>query len=176
MTFDATAKATLNQLIMMLFPAQAAPERFIIEHIWRDRRYVGEYDDKVAVWRGWSANLHHIDPAYRTVFIDAVPNRLAPSQREKLFGASFANAIAELDHFVVAFVLDFPKDAHDTILAEGFMPRVMSRVLHACIVVDAEKFLTQSTRHWATETARLVHLQQRLSNRADNPPRKTSNR
>lgn len=167
MTFDEIAKSVLQELITTLFPSQKNPNQFIIEHVWRDRDYVGEYHEKVVSWKGWSVNLGNIDKNYRTIFIDAVQNVLPLDERKNLFGSTFAEVIEGRDEFVVLFVLDFPKDTHDEILANGFIPRMMKRVLHACIVVDLNDFLGHDEKYWASKAVQLIQLQNRLSRRSN---------
>jgi hypothetical protein len=95
-----------------------------------------------------------------------VDNLLPPEDRERLFGDAFASAIAAMDRFVVMFALDFPLGAEEAIEEAGFVPRRLSRVLHACIIASPEQFLNQSALMWANMTARLLVLQSQLSKRS----------
>jgi hypothetical protein len=163
MTTDQHIRDVLAETIKILFPVSAEPNKLIKKHIWRDKKYVGIAGGKVAVWRGWSANLVAVDFRYRAIFIDVVENNLTVTEREKLFGKDFAQAITGMPQFVVMFVLDFPKDSNQEIKAQGFIPRIMGRVVHACIVVSVVDFLSSPAIYWAAKTARLVMLQRVLS-------------
>ena len=163
MFIDLHIKNTLAETISILFPLHKYPEGLIKPHVWRDRKYVGEYSGKVVVWKGWSANLVSIDFRYRAVFIDVVENKLAPNERERLFGKDFANLVSEMDTFVVMFVLDFPINALQDIRDQGFTPRIMGRVIHACIVVGIKEFLDFPPLFWAAKIARLIIFQRFLS-------------
>ena len=163
---DDQIKYVLRETISILLPHCLQPESLIAEHIWRDRTYVGEAEGKVVVWRGWRANLADVDPSYRTLYIDVVDNLLPVEEQQRLFGDAFATAIAPMDRFVVMFALDFPLEAEKAIEDAGFVPRRLSRVLHACIIAGPEQFLSQPALMWAIMTARLLVLQSQLSKRS----------
>jgi len=163
MNFDTQAKSVLYETIKILFPINIDPNKIIKTHVWRDRKYVGEANGRVVSWQGWSANLSTVDFRYRTIFIDRVPNVLSVEERTKLFGWDFAKTIAKLDEFVVLFVLDFPVDTYELILAEGFTPRLMSKAVHACVITTPDDFVAYSAHHWSSKVARLVLLQRLLS-------------
>jgi hypothetical protein len=162
-SFDEQARNVLFEAIKTLFPLQINPNTLIKQHAWRDRKYVGELNGRVVSWRGWSANLSSLDFRYRAIFVDRVPNVLPMEERIRLFGWHFARAISKYEEFVVLFVLDFPVDTYETILAEGFTPRLMSQVAHACILTEPGEFVTLSAHHWASQVVRLVMLQRILS-------------
>lgn len=161
--FDGQARAVLFESIKTLFPLQVDPNDLIKSHVWRDRKYVGESQGRVVAWQGWSANLSSLDFRYRTIFVDRVSNVLSYDERTRLFGWDFAKAVAKYDEFVVMFVLDFPLDTYETILSEGFIPRIMTRAAHACVIAEPDNFSRQSTHHWASQIVRLVILQRLLS-------------
>lgn len=163
MPTDTHIKNVLTETIKILFPITTQPDHLIKRHVWRDKKYLGMADNKVVVWRGWSANLVAIDFRYRAIFIDVVENVLPVAEREKLFGKEFAQAISDMERFVVLFVLDFPKNALQHIIDQGFIPRHMGRVAHACIIASVENFLSLPALYWAAKTARLVMLQRMLS-------------
>jgi hypothetical protein len=163
LSFDEQAKKVLFEAIKTLFPLQTDPNALIKQHVWRDRKYVGELNGRVISWKGWSANLSSLDFRYRTIFVDIVPNVLSVEERVRLFGWDFAKAISKYEEFVILFVLDFPTDAYETILSEGFTPRLMSKAAHACILTEPREFVTFSAHHWASQVVRLVILQRLLS-------------
>jgi hypothetical protein len=146
-----------------LFPLASNPRGLIKGHVWRDRRYVGEFAGKVNVWRGFSVNLVQVDFRYRAIFLDIVENVLPVKERYRLFGADFTEYTLQYDRFVVMFVLDFPLDSESEIIAQGFIPRRMTKGLHACVIAGPEEFLSQTASHWAAKIVRLVLLQRVLS-------------
>lgn len=161
--FDKQAQLVLFEAIRALFPLGANPSEIIKRHSWRDRRYVGEMNARVVSWNGWSANLSTIDPRYRTLYIDSVPNVFSMDERTTLFGYHFAESVEKFDNFVVQFVLDFPPEAHQIILNEGFIPRPLTRSVHACIISDIRDFTSVSSHHWALQLVRLANLQVNLA-------------
>lgn len=161
--FDTHTQAVLFETIKTVFPLNVKPNDFIKRHIWRNKKYLGISNSKVSSWHGWSANLNHVDFRYRAVFVDLVENNLPYVERVRLFGEDFAKTVNNLPKFVVLFVLDFPLDTIETIKAEGFTPRRMSRVLHACRICSVNEFLTKSASHWAAHLTRLILLQRVLS-------------
>jgi hypothetical protein len=158
-------KAVLWETIYNLLPETADPDALIAQHIWRDSNYVGTHHGKVVVWRGWRANLAAADERYRTLYIDVVDNVLPVVERQQLFGETFSRAVAGLPQFVVLFALNFPLQAEADIQAQGFVPRRLTRVLHACLVADADEFLARPVAQWAEEAARLLQLQSRWEQR-----------
>jgi hypothetical protein len=136
-------------------------ESLIARHVWRDSNYVGVHAGKVVAWRGWRAKLDTVDGRYRTLYIDLVDNALPPTERQRLFGEPFSRAVAGLPRFVVLFTLGFPLHAENDIIAHGFVPRRLSRVLHACLPLDVNAFLAAPARQWAERAVRLLELQSR---------------
>ena len=153
----------LSDSIRTLFPLTPDPRKLVKKHVWRDRKYVGEVDGKVATWRGTSANLVELDFRYRAIFMDVVENNLPVWERYRLFGPVFAEHTLKYDRFVVMFVLDFPPGSEGEIIAQGFVPRRMNRTLHACVIVHPDEFLAQSVSHWTAKIVGLVLLQRVLS-------------
>lgn len=163
MSLEQYMAAVLHEATRTLFPLASNPHSLVKIHTWRDRRYVGEAGDRVVAWKGRSANLVELDFRYRTIFIDLVQNVLPLAERYRLFGPTFTESTASYDQFVVLFVLDFPLESEADIIAQGFVPRRMSRALHACVVAHPEEFLSQSVEHWTAKVVRLVLLQRVLS-------------
>lgn len=162
-TLDQHIKEVLTETIRILFPINVDPNQLIKPHVWRDKKYVGQQNNKIVVWKGWSANLVAVDFRYRAVFVDVVENVLPVQERVHLFGEDFSAAIAGLSRFVVMFVLDFPLETIESIKEQGFVPRIMNRVLHACTIASVEEFVNLSVLHWTAKVARLVVLQRILS-------------
>ena len=162
-SIDDHIQNVLFNAIKILFPLDVNPHQFIKPHVWRDKKYLGEVNNRVVTWKGWSANLNALDFRYRAIFADVVDNVLPLDQRLTLFGEDFTNATSDLPKFVVIFVLDFPLSAVSTIRQEGFTPRLMSKVAHACCVCGIEEFLSMPATHWAAQMTRLVMLQRILS-------------
>src|SRR5690606_2386301 len=117
-------RAVLRETIKILFPLSVEPDDVIIPHVWRDRTYLLEEADGVSVWRGWSVNLSKIDPHYRTLYIDLGENTGLHSESIALFGNEFANAIHDMERFIVIFVSACPAWASKILANEGFIPRV----------------------------------------------------
>jgi hypothetical protein len=149
----------LRQTIRTLLPETADPDLLIAQHIWRDSKYVGTHHGKVVVWRGWRATLAAVDERYRTLYIDVVDNVLPVAERQRLFGEAFSRAVAGMPQFVVLFALNFPLQAEADIQAQGFVPRRLTRVLHACVVASVDQFLTTPAKEWAEQASRLLKLQ-----------------
>lgn len=156
---DSLIQAVLAEAVSILFPADFDAAGIIKRHVWRDRKYVGVYDGKVASWRGWSANLVTYDSHYRAVFIDVVDNVFSFEQRIELFGERFARVTSGIEQYVVLFVLDFPLDAIPQIEQQGFVPRLLTRSVHACVVVDLDEFVSQPILYWAAKVVKLVLFQ-----------------
>lgn len=55
----------LTEVVRSTFPLTELPDSFVAEHVWRDRKYVGESEGRVVAWRGFRANLKQIDFRYR---------------------------------------------------------------------------------------------------------------
>lgn len=162
-TLERHMAEVLHEAIRAVFPLVPNPRSLIKRHRWRDRKYVGEVNGKVATWEGLSANLVHFDSRYRAIFLDLVQNELPVEERTRLFGPVFTEYTLKHSEFVVMFVLDFPIDSEAEIIAQGFVPRRMNRVLHACVVAHPDEFLSQSVLHWTAQVVRLVLLQRVLS-------------
>jgi hypothetical protein len=161
--FDDHAKMVLHEAIKALFPVHVRPETLIRRHAWATSKYVGEFDGKVLVWQGWSANLSTLDIRYRTVYIDFVLKRMTDGKNKALFGPYFADKISGYSEFVVLFMTNFIPDDCDTLIKEGFIPRLTRKKVHACVLVEPDEFLSMSAHHWASHVVRLVMLQHLLS-------------
>lgn len=160
--FDNQIIEVLQQTVRVLLPNFPDPNALIAPHVWRDSNYVGTHNGKVVVWRGWRARLDGVSNGrYRTLYIDKVDNVLPLSERQRLFGESFSRAIAGMPQFVVMFTLGFPLHAEEDIVANGFVPRYLSRVLHACWPVDVDVFLATPATQWVEQGIHLLELQSR---------------
>ena len=157
--------------IRAVFPKLEDAESLLSRHAWRDVKYVGKYGGRIAAWRGWSANLAHVDPRYRNIYVDSVSNVLPLSEQRRIWGDEFADAVTNFDRFVVLFVSSLPLDSVDEIRIRGFVPRIMQRIAHGCIVVDESGFLSGSVTTWARHLERLVLLQRVISVRAQSQQR-----
>lgn len=160
---DRRIPEVICEAISILFPAELDASSLIKRHVWRDRRYVGEHKGRPVSWRGWSANLVTLDSHYRAVFVDVVDNVLPIEEGIRLFGEEFAAAIDGLDRYVVLFVLDFPIDAVPQICQQGFIPRQLTRSVHACAVASTGDFLDQPPLYWAAKLVKLVMFQRLMS-------------
>jgi hypothetical protein len=156
-------KRVLSETVRILFPLTAEPDALVKPHVWRDRRYVGEFGGKVAAWRGWSANLVRVDFRYRAVFVDLVENTLPLEDQLRLFGEPYVAATATMTRYVIMFVLDFPLDAVETISKQSFVARYLTTTAHACVIATVDEFMDISPLQWAARVARLVMLQRLLS-------------
>lgn len=156
-------RQVLAETIKILFPVSVDPEEIIIPHVWRNRRYLGEYRKKVSIWHGWSANLGVLSNQYGTFYVDVADNVLPCSERIRLFGGDFAEAISGLPRYVVMFALDFPLSTTGILRSAGFTPRKMSeRRFHACVVTSSDEFINRPILAWAALGARLMNLQKEL--------------
>lgn len=156
---DTHMKDSLGEAIGILFPLAHDPENIISRHNWRTREVLGEVDGATVIWRGWSARVAKLNSAYRTLYIDYVPNILPVNERYNLFGAQFADAISELDSFVTMFVTSFRHHHKPLINSSGFICRVIGPNLHACKIIDLNAFISQSAMFWAGYMAKLANLQ-----------------
>ncbi len=158
-------KSVLTEVVRSTFPLIEEPASHVAEHVWRDRRYVGEVAGRIVTWQGYRANLKNIDFRYRGIYIDVVDNILPVDERIRLFGSHFAEKILSLPQLVVLFVLDFPATTENHILDHGYIPRRMlsGRVLHACTVVSVEEFLATDNRVWVCQLVKMIILQRFLS-------------
>lgn len=158
------------ETVGIVFPSRTGGESLVRRHAWRDARYVGRSAGKVVTWRGWSVNLSEVEPRYRNIYIDKVDNTLPVSERFRLFGEDFAEAIQGFAQFIALFVTALPADSGDEIRARGFVPRMLTTVAHGCIVTDVQSFLKGSISEWAEQLSRLVLLQRMISvSRAPGP-------
>ena len=156
-------KTVLSEAIQILFPVSVDPVTLIKRHVWRNRNYVGEYNNRVVVWKGWSANLVSVDFRYRVIFVDVVDNVLPYQEKVRLFGPDFAAKINNFDKFVVLYVTDFPLNTVEDIKKQGFIPRRTPKALHACVILEIEEFINMPALYWAAKITKLVLLQKFLS-------------
>lgn len=153
-------KAVLQQTAQALLPDTAVPDTFIGEHIWRDSDYVGTHNGKVAVWRGWRLRLPTVRPKDQIFYMDVVDNVLPLSERQRLFGLAFAQAIHGFGEFVVMYVTGFPRSTYAEIVGQGFTPRELPRALHACVVIEPDGFLKKSIEELSVTALALLTLRQ----------------
>ena len=151
------------ETVGIVFPSLSDGESLVRRHAWHDARYVGRSAGKVVTWRGWSVNLSEVEPRYRNIYIDKVDNTLPVSERFRLFGEDFAEAIQGFAQFITLFVTALPADSGDEIRARGFVPRMLTTVAHGCIVTDIASFLEGTVSEWAEQLSRLVLLQRLIS-------------
>lgn len=157
---EQSIKGVLRHVTKTLLLGSLDPAYVNAPHIWRDSSYLGLHNGKVVVWRGWRARLDEVsDGRYRTLYIDKVDNVLPLPERQRLFGEPFSRAIAGMPQFVVMFTLGFPLHAEEDIIANGFVPRYLRRVLHACLPVEVDAFLAAPAAQWAEQGVRLLELQ-----------------
>lgn len=167
--YDALAKS-----IHILFPLEWSSHNLIIPHHWRNPTYVGSIDNRPVAWKGWSANLAHLDPRFGVAYIDFVENVLPVGEQRSLFGRSFADRLAGMDKFVVAFVAGIDPVYMPIVEKAGFTTRVMGRTIHGCIVVPPEDLLNDPIHAWSGEIVRLVNLKLAISNESNTSQDKTS--
>lgn len=152
-------KAVLNQTIQVLLPDVVDPDALTAQHVWRDSNYVGTHNGKVAVWRGWRIRLPIQEAKDNILYIDVADNVLPLTERQRLFGAEFAQAVSDLAAFVVMYTTRFPLNTHADIVEHGFTPRELSRALHACTIMDADIFLQKPVAELTETAVSLLRLQ-----------------
>ena len=155
---------TLHRAIRALYPAVPGAMSLVKDHVWRDRRYVGEHAGKVLSWQGFSANLRRMDSRMRTVYLDHVPHRYDQGTATELFGPDFAQRLAQTGPAIVTYVLDFPVDSAAGITRAGFVPRIMGRTIHACHIAPVDEYLTLNPASHASNVIELLMLQKALAN------------
>lgn len=156
---DTHMKDSLREAIGILFPLANSSDSLISRHNWRTRKVLGEVDGSTVIWRGWSASIAEIKNAYRTLYIDYVPNVLPVEERYRLFGNEFAEAIHALENFVTMFVTSFRPYHQPIIRSSGFVCRAIGPNRHACKIVEPNDFVSQSAFFWAGYMAKLANLQ-----------------
>jgi hypothetical protein len=162
-TIEQHIQVTLDEAGQILFPNNDLTTSLIKPHVWRDRDYVGEINGAVNAWHGYSLNLSQLDARYRVLFIDVVENALPYAERIRLFGEEFADYTASMNRFVVLLVTDFPLTALEDIRAHGFVPRLMKRAIHPCVIASEEEFMAMPAFYWAAKCVKLILLQRVLS-------------
>jgi hypothetical protein len=164
MDYYTKSQAILTALVQTLFPTYPNPESLVIEHVWRDRDYLGETKEgKVASWSGLSVNLRDIDDGFRAIFIDRVENQLDAAQRRDLFGDDFDAAVTGLDVFIVGFVTGFKREHAVHLKRLGYIPRLMKQGEHGCIIFSEMDFLRSEKTDIALKLIRLLMLQKQLN-------------
>jgi hypothetical protein len=140
-------------------------EDLVRVHNWGNKKYVGEVDGKACRWAGSSINFAKLWDEGRALYADFV-TRLPPQEdRPRLFGAAFSDAIEQLSQFAIVFNCDMSITQAEVIQANGFIPRLLDRNCHACIIYPPDQLLSSSVNVIAAEAVRLVQLQRMLINR-----------
>ena len=148
----------------MLYPTAPDPGALIKPHVWRDRRYVGESGGLVLTWKGLSANLQRVDARMRTVYVDYVPHAYGANEAVALFGKDFADCLRSAGPSIVTFVLDFPHDTIAEITRTGFVPRLIGRKVHACVITNCKVYLSIDPSVHASQIIELLMMQRALAN------------
>lgn len=111
----------------------------------------------------YSVNLAVLDRRYRALYIDRVENQLDAEQQMDLFGEWFTAATKAYNDYVVAVVTGFTVDDADALIRAGFVPRLLKRGAHGCVILSNEAFASSDTGELALRLIRLIHLQQALA-------------
>ncbi|MCU0496198.1 MAG: hypothetical protein MUF87_02465 [Anaerolineae bacterium] len=127
-------------------------------HAWYDENYVGLADDKVATWRGFSANLRSLGN-YRTIYINYVINHHSIDVNNRLFGEDFAKSVEHLDDYVCLYVTACPIKSISKIHDSGFTYKKFTRNIHPCRVVSTDDFLSKSISNFVDDGLKLILLQ-----------------
>lgn len=154
---------SLVDTINILYPISPQLHSIVKQHRWYTRSDVGIYNGKVVTWSGWSVDLKHVDPQYRTVYCDFVHNVLPLQSRITLFGDEFAQSINDLESFVVMFNTGYTKQSVDVIKSSGFTPRALGNIFHATKVIDPKVFVTMPSMYWAGFVIKLIRLKWQTS-------------
>lgn len=157
-------RRSIGRALHVLYPTVSDTGALIKPHVWRDRRYVGESGGLVLAWKGMSANLQRADARMRAVYVDFVPYAYGDTDAVALFGNQFAEGLRGAGPSVVTLVLDFPHDAFDEITRTGFVPRLIGRNLHACVITSVDDYLAADPSVHATQIIELLMLQRALAN------------
>lgn len=158
---DTQLRDSLREAATLLYPLHSH-DGILTRHVWRTRNDVGETAAGIATWRGWSIGLHRLNGPHRTVYADWVDNVLPEAERDRLFGKEFAQVITDMPHFTIFFVTKFLPSEHEIIQRAGFVPRVIGRRLHACMIVRPADLISQPAQLWAYYAAQLANLQAAL--------------
>ena len=157
-------RRSIGRALHVLYPTAHDVGTLIKPHVWRDRRYVGESGGLVLTWKGMSANLQRADARMRAVYVDFVPHAYGNAEAVALFGTDFAECLLRAGPSVVTFVLDFPHDAIAEITRIGFVPRLIGRNVHACVITNADRYLAVDPSVHASQIIELLMLQRALAN------------
>jgi hypothetical protein len=160
----AHVERSISRALRVLYPTVPDIANLVKPHVWRDRRYVGEANNRVLSWQGRSANIQRADARMRAVYVDLVTHRYAPEMAVSLFGKDFAEAVIKSAPAIVTFVLDFPQDTYHDIIRAGFTPRVIGRKLHACVLHTQDEYLSISPSDHASRIIELLMFQRALAN------------
>jgi hypothetical protein len=157
-------RQSIWQALRALYPITPDIGSLLKPHVWRDRRYVGESAGRVLTWKGLSANLQRVDARMRTVYVDYVPYAYGADEAVALFGKDFADCLRSAGPSIVTFVLDFPHDTIDEITRTKFVPRLIGRKLHACVIKNVDAYLAVDPSAHASQIIELLMLQRALAN------------
>lgn len=157
-------KQVLSITASILFPLQQEEiNKLVKRHTWRDQKYVGKLAEKICAWSGYSINLAYLDSRYRGLFGDYVENYPPLNDCLKLFGQDFTYTINSLNSFVVIFNLDIPLGSIELVKSLGFIPRLMKRNSHICLVYSPQEFLEKPEELICFKVAEMVILQRNIA-------------
>jgi len=140
---------------------QIVPNSRVIvkKHVWRNAKYVGMSGEKVAIWRGWSANLRMLDPRFGAIYIDYAETSNSTSENEQLFGFAFSESIKLINPFIFLFVTSCSIKKQEEIIAACFTFRQINATIHPGIVTSPKEFFDLPLNQWANIGSELLYLQ-----------------
>ncbi len=154
----------LTRTASILFPLQKEEINNLVKtHTWRERKCVGSLAEKICSWSGYSINLAYLDSRYRGLYGDYVENYPPVNECLELFGQDFTLVIQNLESFVVIFNLDIPLGAIELVKNLGFIPRLMKRNSHICMIYSPQEFLEASEEIISFKVAEMVILQRNIA-------------
>lgn len=158
----AQMREVLAETIHILFPLTENPYDIIQQHVWRNRKYVGENSNGVVAWKGFSANLNRMSYKYQTIYINRVQNVLPTEDCENLFGAEFTESISKMSEYVVVYTTGFNELHIKAIHQQGYIARKVGEKLHAAIVLEPKIFVQGTPKHWASDLTRMANFARQL--------------
>src|SRR5690606_33692802 len=137
----------------------AATKSAVHSHAWYDEKYVGWAGDKIATWRGYSANLRPFGN-YRTIYINYVVNYFSPEENTRLFGQHFAHVIRDLETYICLYVTACPRKGIPQVIEQGFTYKQFERNIHPSFVLAVADFAEYAVANSADQGIKLLRLQQ----------------
>ena len=150
---DAKLRESLGRITLYL----GGSANLVKPHAWFDADYVGWASDRVASWRGYSANLRSCGP-YRTVYVNYVLNPFSSHELVRLFGIEFAGEVSDLEEYVCLYVTNVSLQQISSVRDAGFTYKAFKRNIHPSIVVSIPAFL-HSQERLIDDGVRLVRQQ-----------------